>query len=65
MTDFTKPLFARGNQMITLVAEAKAAGFFCAKLEVLLGSKYRCHFVKDFKVENKCENKLTPEQLSS
>ena len=48
MPDFTKPLFARGNQMITLIAEAKAAGFMCAKLEVLGGAKYRCYFMKDF-----------------
>ena len=60
MPDFTKPLFARGNQMITLIAEAKAAGFMCAKLEVLGGAKYRCYFIKDFS----CVSQDAPIQLS-
>lgn len=47
MPDFTKPRFARGNQLIVLLAEANLAGFRCVKLEVLGGAKYRCHFMRD------------------
>ena len=54
---FTKPLFARGGQLITLLAEAREAGYFCVKLEVLGNAKYRCHFMKDFPAEKKSENK--------
>lgn len=48
MTPFTQPHFARGNQLITMLAEAKEQGYFCCKLEILGGSKYRAHFTKDF-----------------
>lgn len=66
MTPYTQPHFAKGNQITKLLADAKAAGFVCIKLDVMGSAKYRAHFAEERKLkESSCITSHPPIQVES